>query len=130
MPIQTIDTYSTAIARPTQSLENTLKEKLQISDVTPESTSDYSTTSSSASSASSLSGSSASVASAHSELEAEELDNKITISEHKRQELAGEHQPEPLLMDNPGRFVLFPIQNPEVCMFVCLFIDSLLLWFE
>lgn len=114
MPIQTIDTHSTAIARPTQNLENTLKEKLQISNVTPESTSDYSTTSSSASSASSLSGSSASVASAHSELEVEELENKITISEHKRQELAGEHQPEPLLMDNPGRFVLFPIQNPEV----------------
>jgi hypothetical protein len=36
------------------------------------------------------------------------------MSEHKRQELAGEHLPEPLLQENPGRFVLFPIQNKPV----------------
>ncbi len=39
---------------------------------------------------------------------------KITVTEHRRKELAGELLPEPLLEENPGRFVLFPIQNPEV----------------
>ena len=38
----------------------------------------------------------------------------VPISEHKRAELNGEHADEPLLMDNPNRFVLFPIQDNEV----------------
>jgi ribonucleoside-diphosphate reductase subunit M2 len=36
------------------------------------------------------------------------------VSEHKRKELAGELAHEPLLAENPGRFVLFPIQHEEV----------------
>lgn len=39
---------------------------------------------------------------------------KILKSEHKRAEEAGEHFPEPLLVENPGRFVLFPIEDNEV----------------
>ena len=37
----------------------------------------------------------------------------LTITDHKRLELEGKIK-EPLLEENPGRFVLFPIQNPEV----------------
>jgi hypothetical protein len=33
---------------------------------------------------------------------------------HKLAELAGKHFPEPLLTENPRRFVLFPIQDNEV----------------
>jgi len=36
------------------------------------------------------------------------------ISEHKRAEINGQHADEPLLMDNPNRFVLFPIQDNEI----------------
>jgi len=39
---------------------------------------------------------------------------KIVMSEHKRDELAGKHAPEPLLTENPYRFVLFPIQHNDV----------------
>lgn len=42
------------------------------------------------------------------------IHKKITVSAHKQLELDGKHLPEPILMDNPGRFVLFPIQNQEV----------------
>ena len=38
----------------------------------------------------------------------------IVVSEHKRAELDGLHDDEPLLKDNPNRFVLFPIQHPDV----------------
>jgi len=38
----------------------------------------------------------------------------VMISSHKREELAGLHADEPLLKDNPGRFVLFPIQDKEI----------------
>lgn len=38
----------------------------------------------------------------------------VTVTEHRRLELEGKLKPEPLLVENPGRFVLFPIQNPEV----------------
>ena len=41
--------------------------------------------------------------------------NQVAITEHRKLELGGKLKPEPLLVDNPGRFVLFPIQNPEVC---------------
>jgi ribonucleoside-diphosphate reductase subunit M2 len=35
-------------------------------------------------------------------------------SEFKRKELAGDLIPEPMLMDNPNRFVIFPIRNTDV----------------
>jgi len=38
----------------------------------------------------------------------------LAQSEHKRKELAGEQLPEPMLMDNPNRFVIFPIRNQDV----------------
>ena len=41
---------------------------------------------------------------------------RIVISEHKHAELEGRHAEEPLLRENPGRFVLFPIKEPEVHM--------------
>ncbi len=36
------------------------------------------------------------------------------LSKHKLDELAGRHAEEPLLKENPGRFVLFPIQDNDV----------------
>lgn len=36
------------------------------------------------------------------------------MSEHKRAEVERRHEEEPFLRDNPGRFVLFPIKEPEV----------------
>ena len=39
---------------------------------------------------------------------------EVVISEHKRAELDGRHLEEPLLKENPGRFVLFPIQEHEI----------------
>ena len=39
-------------------------------------------------------------------------------SEMKKRELAGSYEdftPEPLLMENPNRFVLFPIEHADVC---------------
>ena len=39
---------------------------------------------------------------------------EIVISEHKQAELDGRHLEEPLLKENPGRFVLFPIQDNEI----------------
>jgi len=44
---------------------------------------------------------------------------KISISDHKRLELEGKHKIEPMLAENPGRFVLFPIQHPEVTFTLC-----------
>jgi hypothetical protein len=53
--------------------------------------------------------------------EAEETRNNATNgslralkTDHKRAEEAGLHQDEPLLKENPHRFVLFPIQDNEV----------------
>jgi len=49
-----------------------------------------------------------------------ELDNindkvkSLSISDHKRLELEGKHLPEPLLAENAGRFVLFPIQHKDI----------------
>ncbi len=37
-----------------------------------------------------------------------------SISDHKLDELAGRHAVEPLLKENPNRFVLFPIEDNEV----------------
>lgn len=38
----------------------------------------------------------------------------LQISEYKRKELNGELKPEPFLVENPNRFVLFPIQEHDV----------------
>ena len=43
-----------------------------------------------------------------------EIVEKIVMSEHKRAEVSGELLPEPLLIDNPRRFVLFPIEHDDV----------------
>ncbi len=36
------------------------------------------------------------------------------MSEFKKKEMAGELKPEPILIENPGRFVLFPIQHNDI----------------
>jgi hypothetical protein len=43
-------------------------------------------------------------------------DNKFLVqkTDHKLQEERGELQPEPLLKENPHRFVIFPIQDNDV----------------
>mmetsp|Transcript_30651 Transcript_30651/g.74023 ORF Transcript_30651/g.74023 Transcript_30651/m.74023 type:complete len:408 (-) Transcript_30651:192-1415(-) len=38
----------------------------------------------------------------------------VSISQHKKDELAGRHAEEPLLKDNPNRFVLFPIEDDDI----------------
>jgi len=38
----------------------------------------------------------------------------VKVSEHKLAEIRGDHAEEPLLKDNPNRFVLFPIEDNEV----------------
>ena len=43
------------------------------------------------------------------------LVQEFQVSEFKLKELAGELRPEPLLLENSKRFVLFPIKYPEVC---------------
>ena len=42
------------------------------------------------------------------------IQRTAAVSDHKKAELAGQHAEEPLLKENPGRFVLFPIQDAEV----------------
>ncbi|KAE8952813.1 hypothetical protein PF011_g32594, partial [Phytophthora fragariae] len=39
---------------------------------------------------------------------------KLEMSEYKLKEVSGELQPEPFLVENPNRFVLFPIQEHDV----------------
>ena len=43
---------------------------------------------------------------------------QVQVSKHKLDELAGRHLEEPLLKENPGRFVLFPIQDNEVSVHI------------
>ncbi|KAF1783398.1 Ribonucleotide reductase small subunit, acitve site [Phytophthora cactorum] len=43
-----------------------------------------------------------------------DLKDGFEMSEYKRKELSGELQPEPYLVPNPNRFVLFPIQEHDV----------------
>ncbi len=128
MPAQAISTppaltTTSAIGMDTPQ-KNTANTKSVIGCVTPETNS----TASDASEASDFSSSSSTASSITAsmdeneqnvEVENEAKDKEITITmtEHKRQELAGEHKPEPLLEENPGRFVLFPIQNPQVSLF-------------
>lgn len=38
----------------------------------------------------------------------------VKISEFKRKEMNGELRPEPYLIENPNRFVIFPIKEPDV----------------
>uniref|UniRef100_A0A7S1YWC7 Uncharacterized protein n=1 Tax=Ditylum brightwellii TaxID=49249 RepID=A0A7S1YWC7_9STRA len=38
----------------------------------------------------------------------------VAMTDHRRAELEGRHKPEPLLVENSGRFVLFPIQDKEI----------------
>jgi hypothetical protein len=42
------------------------------------------------------------------------VNKQVHVSKHKLDELAGRHLEEPLLKENPGRFVLFPIQDNDV----------------
>ena len=42
---------------------------------------------------------------------------EVRKSEHKLAELRGDHVEEPLLKENPNRFVLFPIEDNEVSIF-------------
>ena len=39
---------------------------------------------------------------------------EVQVSEHKLAQLAGRHAEEPLLKENPHRYVLFPIQDADV----------------
>lgn len=43
-----------------------------------------------------------------------ELKGKRKVSDQRQKEIDGTLKPEPLLTENPGRFVLFPIQDNEV----------------
>ena len=57
-----------------------------------------------------------------------ESETALSITDHKRLELEGKIK-EPLLEENPGRFVLFPIQNPEVrFIFISLFSSQLIVF--
>lgn len=50
--------------------------------------------------------------------EENEFKGCMEMSEMRRKEMEGTLKPEPLLTENPGRFVLFPIQDNEVCCVV------------
>ena len=45
---------------------------------------------------------------------------QICKTQHKRDEEDGLHLPEPLLVENPHRFVLFPIQDDDVSLVILL----------
>lgn len=55
-----------------------------------------------------------------------EAGGSVIISEFKKKELRGELKPEPLLAEDKSRFVLFPIKNTDVSLFLS-FIGKLLL---
>ncbi|CAM9763582.1 unnamed protein product [Ascophyllum nodosum] len=42
------------------------------------------------------------------------FEGRVEVSEMRRKEAEGTLKPEPLLIENPGRFVLFPIQDNEM----------------
>lgn len=48
-----------------------------------------------------------------------EITHTAVVSEFRKKELAGELQPEPLLVENKHRYVLFPIQYDDVSL--CFF---------
>ena len=41
-------------------------------------------------------------------------DKIVPMTAHRRTEAEGRHKPESLLVDNPGRFVIFSIQHEDV----------------
>jgi len=93
---------------PTLSLSTPLKQSTYVLNKTPDT---ILSSSSEVSSSSSYSFSDSSTSCDDVEALAEKASN---ISEHKREQLEGKHLPEPLLEDNAGRFVLFPIQHKDV----------------
>jgi hypothetical protein len=99
---------------PTLSLSTPLKQSTYVLNKTPDT---ILLSSSEVSSSSSYSFSDSSTSCDDVEVVAEKASN---ISDHKREQLEGKHLPEPLLEDNAGRFVLFPIQHKDVS---CLFSD-------
>jgi len=110
MPIQTIDTMPIVS---TVSMETPVKSSNRFEEVhTPETLNTSSSSSISATSSSSDSQSSfdefAEMTTALDDVKA------IAPSAHRQLEMAGKLAPEPLLVENPRRFVLFPIQNNEV----------------
>lgn len=118
MPVQPMQTFSTVAAVSDLSLETPSKAL--------PSGNEFSTPATVGSSSSELSfTSSSSVSSDEQSVENNDIDapenqaQKTIVTEHRRKELAGELLPEPLLEENPGRFVLFPIQNPEVSTRYC-----------
>ena len=50
----------------------------------------------------------------HDTTSKQKSNKQAIVSEHKKAELAGRFLEEPLLKDNPNRFVLFPIEDNEV----------------
>ena len=52
--------------------------------------------------------------SSHDTTSKQKSNKQAIVSEHKKAELAGRFLEEPLLKDNPNRFVLFPIEDNEV----------------
>lgn len=48
------------------------------------------------------------------ELVSSSFHREAAVSQHKQDELAGRHAVEPLLKENPSRFVLFPIEDNEI----------------
>ena len=46
----------------------------------------------------------------------DDMNNAMLVSEFKRMEANGELKPEPLLMEDKARFVLFPIKHNDVSL--------------
>jgi hypothetical protein len=53
-------------------------------------------------------------------LDGEEGIGQGEMSEMRKRELSGSLEEEPLLKENPNRFVIFPIQDAEVSRFTCV----------
>jgi len=105
MPVLTIDNNTTVTTNASMQTPMKTSDKMAVS--TPET--DLNSDSSSSGSISSSDSFDNEIADLGHQLE------KVHMSDHRRLELDGKLTPEPLLVANPGRFVLFPIQNPEVC---------------
>lgn len=110
MPIQTIDTMPIV----SNSLETPVKSSNRFEEInTPETLNTSSSSSISVTSSSSDSQSSS--LDEFAEIRTAMDDVKVVApSVHRQLEMAGKLEPEPLLVENPKRFVLFPIQNNEV----------------
>jgi hypothetical protein len=106
MPIHQVDQ---AIVMPTYSTPSKHSDDAVVS--TPETDLNGSLESSTGS----ISSGSSSASFEHEIADLEKKMEKASITEHRRLELEGKLKPEPLLVENPNRFVLFPIQNIEVC---------------